>query len=346
MLPSLAGARKAPRLQRPSQYLRQVGAKDLFKILNIAKSQEDYRAGLYAMNLLYNFGVKLKHREIASRLLACAMACEQYEEAVELVQLSGTWLEHPPDTALVYSVMGHFLDAGQPLVVRELAKAVREDWRMKVEPPLYILAIQAMLSLPEDQRPLQEAMVLYEDAHHMGVRLPAAVHVKLLDTCLEAVEADLDADSPEDGEEATPAAQADAESLMAALRVADGLCRDGHLLGGANSATCLSMAWLFLRTPEAMAAKIRGGDLPHGTDAFQFLDGSWTRAFEAAVANFGNHWGFSSNLPSGFFKAVEALAQPSEEKPPCGESARLVAVAKIRFGRFYPAIDAEAAASD
>merc|ERR1711957_872693 len=97
--------------------------------------------------------------ELASRLLAAAMNCRQDSEAVELIKLYSTWLEHPPDTALIYAVMGHFSDAGQPLVVREIAKAVREDWRITIEPPLYILAIQAMFKLESD--PFGEAMVIY-----------------------------------------------------------------------------------------------------------------------------------------------------------------------------------------
>merc|ERR1719263_2315021 len=99
------------------------------------------------MNMFYNYGVKLKHRELATRLLAAAMRCKQESEAAELIKLYSTWLEHPPETTLIYSVMGHFLDVGQPLVVRDLVKAVREDWRIPLEPPLYILGIQAMLHL-------------------------------------------------------------------------------------------------------------------------------------------------------------------------------------------------------
>merc|ERR1719379_1727082 len=96
--------------------------------------------------------------------------------------------------------MGHFLDSDQPLIVRDIAKAVREDWRIKPEAPLYILAIEAMLTIEED--PLEEAMLLYADAESMGIRLPAPVHTKLMLAHLTAFE-ESSRDSPEIHEVAT-----------------------------------------------------------------------------------------------------------------------------------------------
>merc|ERR1719203_1513898 len=91
---------------------KEVDARALFRILRDARTPSDFLLGMQTANLFYNFGVKLRHCEIASRLLAAAMVCKMESEAVELVKLYGTWLQHPPDTALVYAVMGHFLDAG------------------------------------------------------------------------------------------------------------------------------------------------------------------------------------------------------------------------------------------
>lgn len=305
---------------------KKVGVRDLYKIVKLADNKRDYKGVLLIMNLFYNFGVKLKHRELATRLLACAMRCEQESEAVELIKLYSTWLEQPPDTALMYAVMGHFLDAGQPLVVREVAKAVREDWRIALEPPLYILAIEAMLQLPEN--PLGEALVLYKDAQLMGVRLPAPVHSRLLNESLlsyEAVasEGSAEAENPDDSSPESPT-PADLTLLQTSLSLADGLARDGHLRGGANASTLFSLAWLhwhLAALPEATRTELVG-------DSICFLNGDWVRIFDAAVDNFGCHWGFSSQLPRGLFAALEASPLP--------EAGRLVGVARLRFGRFYP----------
>lgn len=304
---------------------KEVGARDIFRILRDARSESDFLAGMQMMNVYYNFGVKLRHREIASRLLAAAMRCKVEAEAVELVKLYGTWLRDPPDKALVYAVMGHFLDAGEPMVVRELAQAMREDWRMPVEAPLYTLAIEAMLQLPE--RPLQEALLLYVDAQQVGVRLPAPLHARLLDEALRTFEATT-ADSVEEGDSAAEGEEA-FEALRGALRAADGLARDGHLRGGGSAASFCSLAWFFwhlARLPDAARLSLLADAEPYGATAV--LEGKWVRALEAALDNFGCHWGFSAQLPAGLFRALEA-SKDSEAK-------RHEASARQRLGRFYP----------
>merc|ERR1712217_764614 len=57
---------------------------------------------------------------------------------------------------------------------------------MPVGAPLYLLAIEAMLQLPDN--PLGEAMELYDDATRIGVRLPAPLHVRLLLESLQSFE--------------------------------------------------------------------------------------------------------------------------------------------------------------
>lgn len=49
----------------------------------------------------------------------------------------------------------------------------------------YSLAIQAMLQLPNEHHPLEAAMILRQDAVHMGVRLPVKVQLQLLNKSLE-----------------------------------------------------------------------------------------------------------------------------------------------------------------
>merc|ERR1719240_1434677 len=78
-----------------------VGVRDIFKILKQSHTEEDYRSSLLMMNLFYNFGVPLKHRELSSRLLAAAMRCGLESEAVDLIKHYSTWLPSPPSQKLV-----------------------------------------------------------------------------------------------------------------------------------------------------------------------------------------------------------------------------------------------------
>lgn len=304
---------------------------DLFSIMRECRSPEEYKIALQAMNLFYNFGIKLKHREIASRLLACAMASQAEDEAVELIKLYGTWLQYPPDLPLVYAVMGHFLDAGKHMVVREIAAAVREDWRFKVDATLYVLAIEAMLQLPEDQALLQ-AVALHADAGLMGVRLPAPVHLRVLDAALWAFQGALP-DPPEElpsNFSDLPDSDAMLDKMHSALRVADSLVADGHVRGGGNAATLCSLAWLFWHL-EALPPTTRAAcfvKVGSSTELAGLLGGSWARVLEAAIENFGCHWGFSDQLPGGFFVALEGSADPIAQ--------RLAQASRLRFGRFYP----------
>lgn len=321
---------------------KKVGVTDLFDNLRAARDGEDFKLALKTMNLMYNFGVKLKHREIASKLLASAMLTGETAEAAELVRLYGTWLEHPPSKALVYAVMSHFLAEGDVVMVRTVAKAAREDWRMPLEAPLYALAVEAMLRLPELQEALHEAAALLEDAALMGVRLPAPVHLKVLDAALDAYEAENLPAGEDAAEDAAAEASAEAGASLApakeigylamGLKAAQGLARDGHLRGGANAAVLCSMSWLFWRvaaSPEAARAP-----LPPRPS---FCAGDWRRCFDAAATNFGCHWCHTAFLPAGFFRALET----SQDL----EAARVVKVAKQRFGRFYPATNAIATAA-
>lgn len=306
---------------------REVGVLDLYRILRGVINKRDYTTALQTLNLFYNFGVKLKHRELSTRLLAAAMVAKQESEAVELVKLYGTWLEFPPDSSVVYAVMSHFLDKGEVLVVRELAKAVREDWRMTLEAPLYSLAIEGVLQLPADQDPLGEALVLLEDAGRVGVRLPPPLRTRLLDSCLLAWEG-----TRADGEEAVEVAEESAEAfkhLRTAITVADGLAVDGYLRGGASAALHCSVAWLFWHLsalPDATRSALLEGAAAWG--AVSHLGASWSKTLEAGCDHFGSRVGFSPQLPRGFFRCLEASSDQ--------EAARLVQVSKLRFGRFYP----------
>ena len=153
LLPSCRGAADAVELKRPNVLYedlkqkfghigavnhKEVGVWDLFAILRGVRTKRDLGFALQTMNLFYNFGVKLKHREISTRLLAATMLAREESEAMELIKLYGTWLEHPPDTTVVYAVMSKFLDEKKLMEVRELAKYVREDWRFRLEAPLYL----------------------------------------------------------------------------------------------------------------------------------------------------------------------------------------------------------------
>lgn len=331
---------------------KEIDSRVLFKILAAGKKPSDFSWALHAMNLFYNFGVKLRDREIASRYLSAAMVCKAESEAVEIIKLYGTWLQHPPDIALVYGVMGHYLDAGENLIVREIAQAVREDWRLPVHAPLYHLAVEAMLRLPKNA--VAEAASLHMDARQMGVGLPAPVHQRLLNASLSAY----CAAKGEEGAGAPPSPEGIA-LLKAALQAAEGLARDGHLLGGASAASGCSVAWLCLHLGRLTdAARREVFDGAECAAVMPELDAGWQHSLRMASEDFGCHWGFSANLPAGFFQDLEELAQaasaggdcaaasgeeeeraavPVAATPDAAAAAELLRLSRERFGRFYPA---------
>lgn len=306
---------------------KKVGARDLFEILKASKTDKDFKQVLYTMNMFYNFGVKLKHRELASRLLAAAMVCKEESEAVQVVRLYSTWLEHPPDSSLAYATMGHFIDAGEPLKAREIAAVVREDWRQPIQPALYVLASEATQLLPKDQKPLEETAAVHADAFNMGVRLPAPVHTKLMVSALYAFEEAAGAKAADGAEEDGEIKDVPLHELKLALAASGNLERDGHLRGGANAATLCALSWLHWHIA-ALPTEPRASLGEVETEGTAMFAGSWARMLEAAIENFGCHWGFAGQLPRGFFRALEA----SED----AEAVRLVAVSRARFGRFYP----------
>ncbi|CAJ1444457.1 unnamed protein product [Effrenium voratum] len=276
---------------------KQVGVWNLFEILRVVRSKKDVGYALQAMNLFYNFGVKLKHRQLSSRLLAATMIAKHESEAVELVKLYGTWLDTPPDSALVYAVMSKCLDDNKPMVVRELAKLMREDWRFQLEAPLYSLAVQGMLQLPKEQDPMGEAFALLQDAAMMGVRLQPKVHLQLLDECLQAHTIQATSESDEPDEEAV--------HLDRALKVADGLARDGHVTAGSSAALC-SISWLLWHL-SAMPSDARHA-LLEGCDSLKAATSGckWVAVLELACASFASKSGFAPQLPGGLFRSLEA----------------------------------------
>jgi len=271
--------------------------------------------------------VKMKHGEVATRLLAAAMICGVEDEAVDLIRLYWTWLEHPPDTSLIYAVLGYFLDSGKHLVVREICRAVREDWRIKLEAPLYIHGIYSMLQLPDD--PVGEALELYKDAKCMGTRLPLPLHRMLLDRSLQTFEnaqahASSDADSS--------AAVLDSESTMhlnRAMYVFDELISEGYLTRGADAATLCSVSWLYFHI-SSLPQELQGSWMNFRQTAAPspFPLGDWKQTLGAALQIFGCQWGFAAQLPSGLFRTLECSS--------CPHADQLVKRSRLVFGRFYP----------
>ncbi|CAE7337536.1 unnamed protein product [Symbiodinium microadriaticum] len=298
---------------------KQVGVRSLYDILRGVQNKKDLETALQTVNLFYNFGVKLKHREMSTRLLAASMRAPAESEALELIGLYGTWLEHPPDASIVYAVMSHFLDDGKPMVVRDIAKQLREDWRFLLEAPLYNLAIEAMLSLPHGQDGLLEALVLFQDAVQMGVKLPPKTQLQLLNKCLVAVE-------EED--------EASGTKLESALTVAESLSRDGYVRAGGSEVSC-SIAWLLWHMkdlePGAFSSILDGRDV-WDTDFLRVCSAHhqalWMTWLHRACSSFTSRSGFSGDLPAGFFRALEA----SED----ANAKRMVKVCRSTFGRCYP----------
>eukprot|EP00438_Fugacium_kawagutii_P018171 Skav226115 [mRNA] locus=scaffold1047:39329:40277:- [translate_table: standard] len=195
-----------------------------------------------------------------------------------------------------------------------------------------------MLQLPNEHHPLEAAMILRQDAVHMGVRLPVKVQLQLLNKSLEvgepndvAVEPASEGDAAEEpGETPVEPGEAPVEEpgegaessfhLKNAVIVADALAQDGHVRAGASSATLCSVSWLLWHLRS---------ELQQHSELFDSLgDLSWSRALELACGTFHSQVGFSSQLPRPFFQALEASSDP--------EAQRMVKICRRCFGRFYP----------
>mmetsp|Transcript_23404 Transcript_23404/g.43057 ORF Transcript_23404/g.43057 Transcript_23404/m.43057 type:complete len:427 (-) Transcript_23404:41-1321(-) len=342
---------------------KEVNVRELFKLLRVSRSRYHFRGCLQMMNLFYNFGVALNHRETSSRLLAAAMRSKAEEEAVEVVKLYGTFLEDPPAIRLVYALMEHFLDTGKPMVVREIAQAVRENPKWQVQPALYALTIEAMLQVTE--RPIEEAAIVYRDAHSLNLALPQGVHTLLLNAALASFEGSLadstgidgdggaaaeqtEEDNKEGSEEGEDVAEAsDAEqastkddvtpmpaaartSLKVAIEVACGLAHDGHFVLTPKSSTLCSVAWLnwhLAKLDAATKSLLELEPVSENSPRIMLCD-DWQQPLMQAIENYGSEWGFSIHLPEGLFRALEASSDPA--------AAEMVKLAKACFGHFYP----------
>ncbi|CAK9064538.1 unnamed protein product [Durusdinium trenchii] len=331
---------------------KEIGVWNLFEILRGVRNKFDLGIALQTMNLFYNFGVKLKHRELSTRFLAATMRAKQESEALELVKLYGAWLQHPPDAAVVYAVMSKFVDDRNSTAVRDLAKMLREDWRWRLGAPLYSLAIQAML-FEEDGLPA--ALLLHQDAVKMGVRLEPKVHLQLLDACLLAYERSSGSRSSSSAESSSSdaagaTALGDEKSealphLLHAVAIADALRGDGHGAAGSSAAVLCSLAWLryhVVQLPEEARTQLQSH-----FDAWSSasLDLQWSTLLEAACGSFGSQAGFSSQLPAGLFRRLEALSAVGNGVS-ADEARRLVRLSRQSFGRFYPAPAVQAAEVD
>uniref|UniRef100_A0A0G4FJ84 Pentacotripeptide-repeat region of PRORP domain-containing protein n=1 Tax=Chromera velia CCMP2878 TaxID=1169474 RepID=A0A0G4FJ84_9ALVE len=193
------GRRVRTFFQREQHNRHRLDELELFKVWRQCSGEHGWKAALFAMNQCYNNGKHFRHYETPTRLLALAVENEEWDEAVELVKYFPTWLQFPPDTKLIYTLMRHFLETGKFRKVRELTGAVRESWQIPLEPPLYGIVIKAMVAAGGIEG-IEEALMLFRDAQTMQVPLQPVTYTLLLEKCLEGFEVARRGEHPEEDE--------------------------------------------------------------------------------------------------------------------------------------------------
>jgi len=163
-----------------------VSIRDLFAVWKTAKGAFDYKASLYAMNVCYNFGLRLDHYELSTRLLSLCLACGMEEEAVKLIENYDCFLKNPPKRHVIFSLMGTLLTKGMEdekylWECRKVLQFQREKWQIPLTPGMYVLGIEGMLRIN-----VNEALILWDDAVNMQVRLPLPTLASIIEKMLEA----------------------------------------------------------------------------------------------------------------------------------------------------------------
>ncbi|KAK1934087.1 hypothetical protein X943_004006 [Babesia divergens] len=190
--------------------LFRVDIKHLYSIWQLCKSHEEYQLGLIAVNHFYNFGRQLSP-EGSNKLFALSMRCGELEESIKaateavdavntgcliqwdqgsdcevtLLEGASDWLRKPPDMDLIYVLISAFISRRDYTSVKRVFKAVRSHWQLKLTSTIYRLCIESMLCLEE--RPIEEALLVYCDSAIMGTILPAEVHHLMLDAIRSAM---------------------------------------------------------------------------------------------------------------------------------------------------------------
>jgi len=163
-----------------------VSIRDLFAVWKTAKGAFDYKASLYALNVCYNFGLPLDHYELPTRLLSLCLACNMEDEAVKLIEHYDCFLSNPPKRHVIFNLMGTLLSKGMEdekyfWECRKVLQFQREKWQIPLTPGMYVLGIEAMLRID-----VNEALIIWDDAVNMQVRLPLPSLALITEKMLEA----------------------------------------------------------------------------------------------------------------------------------------------------------------
>ena len=148
----------------------------LYQVWKKAKpgSYDDFAAGCYGMNLFYNFGRRMRCKQMTDRFLQLCITTEQYDQGIDLLKYYKGWMEHPPTRKTTYELLNRLVEQKEWMKVRDAVAAVRENWQMTPTATLYKFGIEAMLQLEE--RSAQEALKIYDDSLVVKVRQKTKFH--------------------------------------------------------------------------------------------------------------------------------------------------------------------------
>ncbi|KMZ81629.1 hypothetical protein PVIIG_04718 [Plasmodium vivax India VII] len=155
---------------------------DLFDVLKLSKTEEDYKLSLHLLNLYYNFGRNLNTQQDVNLFFIFMLRTKQLNEAKELLKHFNGWLLCPPSNKYILLCMEEFFKKKKFYYVREIFSFIRQNSQIKLESPFYTVTIKAMLMLEENS--VQEAMIIYDDSYGMSIYLTNEIHNLLLENIL------------------------------------------------------------------------------------------------------------------------------------------------------------------
>lgn len=155
---------------------------DLFDVLKLSKTEEDYKLSLHLLNLYYNFGRNLNTQQDVNLFFIFILRTNQLNEAKELLKYFNGWLLCPPSNKYILLCMEEFFKKKKYYDVREIFSFIRQNNQIKLESSFYAVTIKAMLML--EKNPFEEAMIIYDDSYDMSIYLTNEIHNLLLENSL------------------------------------------------------------------------------------------------------------------------------------------------------------------
>ncbi|KAL8270428.1 hypothetical protein Esti_005657 [Eimeria stiedai] len=171
------------------------GVECFFVVLRLLRSRGDWQRALRVLQLLNNFGRLPDNHEMADRLAAAAAICNRPEEACAVAESGIFFLYSSVSRFLFFALIEDALDRQDTQLADRLFTCFRQDWRLPVSPASYLLMLRA--SITAELIDIKRCAALYDDALNLGIALPLAAHMLLLELLLTRAAAEASLAVPE-----------------------------------------------------------------------------------------------------------------------------------------------------